>query len=105
MRIFLLKGLIQIIVSGPFLIGGFMKFKEEIVRIPLCEICEKEIRPGDPYHAEDLDCYCGGCALETGKISFEEYKKHFLYFIDPEFLKGYTLENALKDIKANRSSK
>lgn len=82
-----------------------MKLKKEIVNIPLCEICECEIRPGYPYHRDGLDYYCGNCALESGKISLEVYKKVFLYFIDPDLLKGYTLEDALKDIKEKRSSK
>jgi len=93
MRIFLLKGLIQIIVSGPFLLGGFMKFKEELVRIPLCEICEKEIRPGNPYYAEGLDCYCGDCAFKLGKITKEEYIKKFLYFVPFDSIKDVIIEN------------
>ena len=82
-----------------------MKFKEEVVKIPLCEKCEQELLPQHPHFKFGNNYYCGDCALETGKISLEEYKKIFLYFIDPDLLKDYTLGDALKDIKENRSSK
>lgn len=70
-----------------------MKFKEEIVRIPLCEKCEKEIHFADPYYAEDLDYYCGDCAFKLGKITKDEYIKRFLYFISPDLIHDVIIED------------
>lgn len=75
-----------------------MKFKTETVTIPLCESCEKELRPMNPYCEFDGDYYCGECALKLGKIDLEEYKKTFLYYISDDLKKDLTLADVLNQI-------
>lgn len=70
-----------------------MKFKEEVIRTPLCENCGTEIKFGDPYYAEGLDYYCGNCAFKLGKITKEEYIKKFLYFVPFGSIKDVIIEN------------
>lgn len=75
-----------------------MKFKTETVQIPLCEICEKELRQENPHCEFEDGYYCGDCALKLGKINLEEYKKVFLYFISDDLKKDLTLADILEQI-------
>lgn len=69
-----------------------MKFKEEVIKIPLCEMCEKELRPENPHCQFEDGYYCGDCAFKLGKITKEEYIKTFLYFIPFGSIKDVIIE-------------
>ena len=75
-----------------------MKFKEEVIKIPLCENCETELPPSDPYCLFEEGYYCGDCALKLGKIDLNEYKKKFLYFISDDLKENLTLNDILNCI-------
>ena len=70
-----------------------MKYKEKIVKIPLCEICETELPQQHPHCKFGDDYYCGDCALKLGKITKEEYIKTFLYYISPDLIKDVIIED------------
>ncbi len=70
-----------------------MKYKEKIVKIPLCENCEIELQPQAPHCKLEDGYYCGDCALKLGKITKEEYIKTFLYFIPFGSIKDVIVED------------
>ena len=75
-----------------------MKYKQKTIKIPLCESCEKELRPENPHCEFEDGYYCGDCALKLGKINLEKYKKVFLYFISDDLKKDLTLTDILEQI-------
>ena len=58
-----------------------MRYKTKIIKIPLCEVCGKELPEQNPRFKSKDGFYCGDCALRAGKITKEEYIKNFLYFV------------------------